>query len=95
LKAKLQYGKNPRAGRVPTVGTLVRGCPETIIHPSNARNLNIYLLGISGQLQKRLDGMYFTRNIGYVAVGYLASLVLAMVMALTASGRAYHRNYFF
>jgi len=31
--------------------------PETIIHPSNARNLNIYLLGISGQLQKRLDGM--------------------------------------
>jgi len=61
--------------------------PETIIHPSNARNLNIYLLGISGQLQKRLDGMYFTRNIGNVAVGYLASLVFAMGMALTASGR--------
>jgi hypothetical protein len=61
--------------------------PETIIRPSNSNKLNVYLLGISGQLQKRFDGKYFTWNFGYVAIGYLASLAFAMGMSLTASGR--------
>jgi hypothetical protein len=38
-------------------------------------------------LQKRLDGVYFTRHVGYIMVGMLASLVAAMSMALTANGR--------
>jgi Predicted membrane protein (DUF2207) C-terminal domain len=61
--------------------------PETFLEPSNPRNLNVYLLGISGQVLKRLGGKYFTWNAGTIAVGLLASLSFAMGMALTATGK--------
>jgi hypothetical protein len=60
---------------------------EIIIHPNKGDELNRYSLAIQGQLQKRLDGVYFTRHAGYIAIGMLASLVTAMWMALTAEGR--------
>jgi hypothetical protein len=58
-----------------------------ILHPNKGNELNKYSLAIQGQLQKRLDGVYFTRHVGYIMVGMLASLIAAMLMALTANGR--------
>ena len=60
---------------------------EIILHPNNGNELNKYSLAIQGQLQKRLDGQYFTRHAGYIALGILASLVAAMSLALTANGK--------
>jgi predicted membrane protein DUF2207 len=60
---------------------------EIIIRPNKGDELNRYSLAIQGQLQKRLDGVYFTRHVGYIVIGTLASLVSAMWMALTAEGR--------
>jgi uncharacterized membrane protein len=60
---------------------------EITLHPNNGDELNKYSLAIQGQLQKQLDGQYFTRHIGYIALGILASLLAAMSMALTANGK--------
>jgi Predicted membrane protein (DUF2207) len=60
---------------------------DIIIHPNKGDELNKYSLAIQGQLQKRLDGVYFTRHVGYIVLGMLASLLAAMSMALTANGR--------
>jgi hypothetical protein len=60
---------------------------EIILHPNKGDELNKYSLAIQGQLQKRLDGVYFTRHEGYIILGMLASLIAAMSMALTANGR--------
>ena len=60
---------------------------EIILHPNKGDELNKYSLAIQGQLQKRLDGVYFTRHVGYIAIGILASLTAAMWMALTAKGK--------
>jgi len=59
--------------------------PEAIVRPSNSRNLNAYLLAISGQLRNQFDGKYSTGNYGKVALGYLASFAMAQGMALIAS----------
>jgi hypothetical protein len=58
-----------------------------ILHPNNGDELNKYSLAIQGQLQKRLDGQFFTRHLGYIILGILASLVAAMSMAMTADGK--------
>jgi hypothetical protein len=60
---------------------------EIILHPNQGDELNKYSLAIQGQLQKRLDGVYFTRHAAYIVLGMLASLLAAMSMALTANGR--------
>ena len=60
---------------------------EIILHPNNSDELNKYALAIQGQLQKRLDGQFFTRHLGYIILGILASLVAAMSMAMTADGK--------
>jgi hypothetical protein len=60
---------------------------EIILHPNKGDELNKYSLAIEGQLQKRLDGVYFTRHAGYIVLGMLASLMAAMSMALTANGK--------
>jgi hypothetical protein len=60
---------------------------EIILHPNKGDDLNKYSLAIQGQLQKRLDGQYFTRHAGYIILGILASLIAAMSMAVTADGK--------
>ena len=60
---------------------------EIILHPNKGDELNKYSLAIQGQVQKRLDGQYFTRHVGYIILGILASLVAAMSMALLANGK--------
>ena len=60
---------------------------EIVLHPNNGNELNKYSLAIQGQLQKRLDGQYFTRHLGYIGLGILASLAAAMLMAATANGK--------
>jgi hypothetical protein len=60
---------------------------EIVLHPNDGNALNKYSLAVQGQLQKRLDGQYFTRHLGYILPGILASLVAAMWMAVTANGK--------
>jgi hypothetical protein len=60
---------------------------EIVLHPNKGDELNKYSLAIQGQLQKRLDGQYFTRHVGYIILGILASLVAAMSMAMMANGK--------
>jgi hypothetical protein len=60
---------------------------EIALHSGDGNQLNKYLLAIQGQLQKRLDGVYFTRHVGYILLGTFASLLMAMTMALLANGK--------
>jgi len=60
---------------------------EIVLHPNKGDELNKYSLAIQGQLQKRLDGQFFTRHVGYIILGILASLVAAMSMAMMANGK--------
>ena len=65
--------------------------PITEISPSmsqenSARNSR-YVANIQQDLAERFDGIYFTRHIGYVAVGVLATFAVAFSLAATVQGR--------
>jgi hypothetical protein len=65
--------------------------PTTEISPSmsqenSARNSS-YIAIIQNDLASRFGGRYFTRHLGYVAVGVLATFVVAFSLAATAEGR--------
>ena len=65
--------------------------PSTEISPAttnanSARNSR-YVANIQGDLASRFEGVYFTRHIGYIAVGVLATFAAAFVLAATAEGR--------
>jgi len=83
--ANLVKSLAPEEARV--LEMLFEDAKEITLHPNNGDELNKYSLAIQGQLQKRLDGQYFTRHVGYIILGILASLVAAMSMALTANGK--------
>jgi hypothetical protein len=46
-----------------------------------------YVFNIHQELSKRLDGKYFTRHMGVIALGVLATFASALVLAATAHGR--------
>jgi hypothetical protein len=75
----------PEEARV--LAMLFEDAPEIVIRPSRNQELDKYLLAIEGQLRPKIAGVYFTRNVAYVALGVLGSLVAAIVMALNARGR--------
>ena len=65
--------------------------PITEISPSvsqenSARNSR-YVANIQQDLTERFGGIYFTRHIGYVAFGVLATFIMAFSLAATAQGR--------
>ncbi len=65
--------------------------PTTDISPSmsqenSARNSR-YIAIIQSDLASRFGGRYFTRHLGYVAAGVLATFVAAFSLAATAQGR--------
>ena len=65
--------------------------PITEISPSmsqenSARNSR-YVANIQQDLAERFGGIYFTRHIGYVALGVLATFIMAFSLAATAQGR--------
>ena len=65
--------------------------PITEISPSmsqenTARNSR-YVANIQQDLAERFGGIYFTRHIGYVAFGVLATFIVAFSLAATAQGR--------
>jgi len=65
--------------------------PITEISPSmtqenSARNSR-YVANIQQDLTERFGGIYFTRHSGYVAIGVLATFVVAFSLAATAQGR--------
>jgi len=87
LKADARSEQTLAPEEVCVLSMLFEAGPAILIEPSKGRALDKYLVAIQGQLQKRLDGVYFTRHLAYVALGILASLAAAMTMALTAHGR--------
>jgi hypothetical protein len=46
-----------------------------------------YVAAIQQQLSKRLDGLYFTKHAGIIALGVLATFLCALLFAARASGR--------
>ncbi len=65
--------------------------PITEISPSmsqenSARNSR-YVANIQQDLAERFGGIYFTRHIGYVALGVLATFIMAFSLAATVQGR--------
>jgi hypothetical protein len=65
--------------------------PTTEISPSmsqenTARNSR-YVANIQQDLAQRFGGIYFTRHIGYVAFGVLATFIVAFSLAARAQGR--------
>ena len=53
---------------------------------NSARNSR-YVANIHQDLAERFDRVYFTRHIGYVALGVLATFIVAFSLAATAQGR--------
>ena len=83
--AKVVQSLAPEEARV--LEMLFEDGREITLHPNNGNELNKYSLAIQGQLQKRMDGKYFTRHLGYIVLGILASLIAALSMALSAEGK--------
>ena len=46
-----------------------------------------YVAAIQQELSKRLDGRYFTKHVGIIALGVLATFVCALLLAARATGR--------
>ena len=65
--------------------------PSAEITPSMSQENSLrnsrYVANIQGDLAKRLDGLYFTRHLGYVALGVMATFATAFWLAATAQGR--------
>ena len=65
--------------------------PEIELTPSleerNTAQLGRYVFHIQEELRKQLDGKYFARNIGVIAIGVLATFALALILAAMAHGR--------
>jgi len=45
---------------------------------------NAYVAAIQQELSKRLDGLYFTNHVEVIALGVLATFVVALWLAFTA-----------
>jgi hypothetical protein len=65
--------------------------PVAEISPSMSQENSLrnsrYVANIQADLAKRLAGIYFTRHIGFVALGVLATFVTSFFLAATAQGR--------
>ena len=65
--------------------------PVAEISPSMSQENSLrnsrYVANIQADLAKRLAGVYFTRHIGYVALGVLATFIASFFLAATAHGR--------
>src|SRR5438309_11387406 len=65
--------------------------PEIVLTPSmderNTAQNTRYIFGIQQELSKRLDGLYFTKHAGVIALGVLATLVTSLWLAATVHGR--------
>jgi hypothetical protein len=74
-----------------TLQFLFEDGPVAEINPTSTQQSSLRnsrcVAHIQGDLGKRLDGLYFTRHGGFVALGVLATFVAAFWLALTAHGR--------
>jgi hypothetical protein len=79
----------PEEKRVLTM--LFEDGPEITLTPSmeqrNTAQNTRYVFGIQQELSKRLDGLYFTKHAGVIALGVLATVMAALWLAATAQGR--------
>jgi len=79
----------PEEKRVLTM--LFEDGPEMELTPAidqrNTAQNTRYVFAIQQELSKRLDGLYFTKHAGVIAVGVLATFISALALAATAQGR--------
>ncbi|HXN50404.1 MAG TPA: DUF2207 domain-containing protein [Candidatus Acidoferrum sp.] len=79
----------PEEKRVLTM--LFEDGPEIVLTPSmderNAAQNTRYVFAIQQELSKRMDGLYFTKHAGVIALGVLATVMAALWLAATAQGR--------
>jgi hypothetical protein len=65
--------------------------PEIVLTPAlderNTAQNTRYIAGIQQELTKRMDGLYFTKHAEVVALGVLATVIIALWVAATAQGR--------
>jgi hypothetical protein len=65
--------------------------PTAKIDPSptqeNNLRFNRYVANIQADLAKQLNGVFFTRHLGYVALGVLATFIVSFSLAASAQGR--------
>jgi hypothetical protein len=65
--------------------------PEIVLTPAlderNTAQNSRYVFAIQQELSKRMDGLYFTKHAGVIALGVLATTVAALWLAATAQGR--------
>ncbi|MGH9744630.1 MAG: DUF2207 family protein, partial [Candidatus Acidiferrales bacterium] len=76
---------------VNTLNYLFENGPSTEISPSmsqeNSQRNSRYVASIRADLARQFDAKYFTRHLGYVALGVLATFAAAFSLAATAQGR--------
>ena len=65
--------------------------PTAKIDPSPTQENNLrfsrYVANIQADLAKQLSGVFFTRHLGYVALGVLATFIVSFSLAATTQGR--------
>ena len=76
---------------VAVLRSLFEDGPTVDLSPSmaqeNSSRNSRYVANIHAELSKRLDGVYFTRHFGVIALGVLATFAMAFPLAATAQGR--------
>lgn len=85
MEAKLP----PEEARV--LGMLFEDGPVIELTPAmdqrNTAQNTRYVFAIQQELSARMDGLYFTKHIGVIAIGVLATFLVALLLAVTAQGR--------
>jgi hypothetical protein len=65
--------------------------PEIVLTPAmderNSAQNTRYIAAIQQELSKRMDGWYFTKHAGVIALGVVVTAVVALWLAATAQGR--------
>jgi hypothetical protein len=81
------------------LGMLFEDGPEIELTPAmdqrNTAQNTRYIFAIQQELSKRMDGLYFTKHAGVIAIAVLTTFLAALSLAVTAQGRDTSGTLFF
>ena len=60
---------------------------EVLLDPSQGPLLSVYVAAIQKELVKRMEGKYFTRNAGWIALAVFSTILFLIAFALSAKGK--------
>ncbi len=60
---------------------------EVLLDPAKGPLLSVYVAAIQKELVSRMEGKYFTRNAGWIALALVATILSLFVLAFAAKGR--------